>query len=1405
MTAHSAQPLVSVLCRSMNRPELGEALSSIGRQTYNNIEVILVDASGKGLDRHQQLNLRFPVRLVADSQPLNRPAAANLALRNANGEYLIFLDEDDWMGVEHISQLVEALQAHQNIGVAYSSTQKTLPSGVNADETFRIPFDKGRLRRDNFIPIHSALFRKTLVNNGACFDENLDIFEDWDFWLQLSTQTDFLHIDVLTAFYRMGGQSNTASDDPLTRYLTGHPIARGRERVFDKWLRVWNGHELNETLASLDQTNEVQLLQHDIFRLNTEKAETDAQISRLNNDINTMTQTLHALNRHTKELQETQLQLEQLSRHVDVIQNSFSWKATRPIRWLHRAVHKLFVGKTAETDVAQHLSGENPAAGTRGTIFRHLDSPGPAQNEFVENICIQGWCFAHSGLDRIEALINGQIESVFSSDIVRPDVAEAFPSEPNALKSGFNHQLDLSALPAGEHTLELRFFDSTGQRVSTTQNFFLLKSSDFYNIWYQRNLPDQNEIALLQSHCSDSCSTSSPEFYLLISTNGNEQGLACTARSLADQIWQKWSIHIAGPSVSGIEDLLNANSTDKHAVFWHESLEHALESLPKEDRWIVLLQAGETLALHALSEFSRIAEQPEVQLIYSDHDVTAPSGAHITPTFTPQWSPEHLLSSNYIGGMYAIRSAHLQGWQDLQLANTAWRYALLLMAAESIPGTASSIRRVPEVLWSKSSRSSVSSNPADETEVVRAHLARAHPAATVLQRESGLRAVLWPLTQMPKVSIIIPTTGKPALIKPCIGSILRKTDYPNFEIVILDNSRGESPEGIQYLHDLGLNVVECNLSFNWARLNNIGVRHATGELYLFLNDDIEITSADWLEQLVRQAVRPQTGAVGALLYYPDGALQHAGVLLVDYGGGCVHLFHKQMPSENIYRKLHETTREVSAVTGACLMLSRNKFEEAGGFDEELAVVGNDIDLCLRLTEKGYRNIWTPLCSLTHHESISRKSSVPEEDNSTMWRRWGKRFVSGDPYYNPNLSVDKADFTLRVNSTRASNPPDTVSTATTRHEPMPAGVNLIGYIRAEMGIGEGARSDARALDAANEPFGIISFTSGNPSRMTDLSWQHRETDQAVYDITLLHINPDHAMEALAELPSSYFDGRYLIGYWAWELPEIPAEWEDAFSYFDEIWVPSGFVQDAVAMKSPIPVVRIPHAISVKTDDSLTRASFGLPEDAFLFLIMFDTHSTQERKNPFGAIESFKNAFAQDDMTVRLVIKINNATPDALQALRACVGTYQNIIFLDQVYSRKAVNSIIANCDCYVSLHRSEGFGLGPAEAMALGKSVIATNWSGNTDYMRPDNCMAINYQLLSITSDHGPYKIGQIWAEPDLQHASAAMAKLADDREFANSLGKNARKTIATEFSPEAVGLMMRKRLAAIRNLRMHNR
>ncbi|PZD96477.1 glycosyltransferase family 1 protein [Paenibacillus sambharensis] len=359
-----------------------------------------------------------------------------------------------------------------------------------------------------------------------------------------------------------------------------------------------------------------------------------------------------------------------------------------------------------------------------------------------------------------------------------------------------------------------------------------------------------------------------------------------------------------------------------------------------------------------------------------------------------------------------------------------------------------------------------------------------------------------------------------------------------------------------------------------------------------------------------------------------------------------------------------------------------------------------------------------------------------------------------------------------------------------------GINLIGYARAEMGIGESCRIAAKSANAASVPFGIINFTGTNSARKMDTTWSHKEINSAVYDINVFHINAEQMTEIYANYGNSLFLNRYNIGYWHWELPDFPDEWLDSFSLVDEIWVPSTFVADSIALKSPVPVVKIPHSIEVQIEQSRNREHYGLPMDSFLFLTMYDIKSYQERKNPKASIKAFKKAFKPDNKEVGLVIKVNSYNSDLteLNVLYELIGEYQNIYMVKDTLSRNDVNALISNIDCYVSLHRSEGFGLGLAEAMYLGKPVIGTNWSSNTDFMNNDNSCPVRFDLVQVGQDHGPYKAYQYWADPDLDHASEYMEKLVYDVEYYNRIASKGEEDIKEHFSPKSVGALIQKRL-----------
>lgn len=401
-----------------------------------------------------------------------------------------------------------------------------------------------------------------------------------------------------------------------------------------------------------------------------------------------------------------------------------------------------------------------------------------------------------------------------------------------------------------------------------------------------------------------------------------------------------------------------------------------------------------------------------------------------------------------------------------------------------------------------------------------------------------------------------------------------------------------------------------------------------------------------------------------------------------------------------------------------------------------------------------------------------------------------------------LSVQITD--IRIDGMCIFNALDQAKASGASAKSMP-GVNVVGYARSEHGVGQSLRQFVTSLDAARIPSTIIDFNNNNNSRVEDMSVEKRIVTEPVHGINVFHINADQMPTVEMHFPSHHL-ARYNIGFWHWELPEMLPEHLVGFNSLHEVWVPTGFVQDAVAKRSPVPVIRMPHAISFAISSEATRAHFGLPESKFLFLMMYDFSSYQERKNPQAALDAFDLAFAKQRSDVGLVIKTQNAQHHAadLANLKARLEGRTDIIWINQTMSRQEVYDLQYVCDSLVSLHRAEGYGLGPAEAMFLGKPVIATNWSGNTEFMNQQNALPVNYTLKKIKKDIGVYKAGQIWAEADVKHAAGLMRQIVDDKVLYDRISKQARRTMLEEYSPEVIGKRILARLTYIQGALMSN-
>lgn len=361
-----------------------------------------------------------------------------------------------------------------------------------------------------------------------------------------------------------------------------------------------------------------------------------------------------------------------------------------------------------------------------------------------------------------------------------------------------------------------------------------------------------------------------------------------------------------------------------------------------------------------------------------------------------------------------------------------------------------------------------------------------------------------------------------------------------------------------------------------------------------------------------------------------------------------------------------------------------------------------------------------------------------------------------------------------------------------------GVNILGYFSRELGIGEAARSLADACQEAGVAVSRIDVGRlfEAPPKVADGAGVPRQEHHAV---DILCCNADLMLAAARQLRAVGHRSGYRVGLWAWEQPVLPQRFHAAFAEADEIWVPSTFVREAVAPVSPVPVVRIPHAVRCSPTPGVRRADFGLPEDKCLVLVMYDFHSFQERKNPQAAIAAFRRARAAEP-SLGLVVKTINSQQHnrERQELEEALRDVPDVTVIDEALTRQRAWDLEMCCDILLSLHRAEGFGLILAEMMFLGKPVVATGWSANMDFMDESNSVPVAFELEPLPRPIGPYEAGIPWAEPDVEHAAETLCRLARDRDLARRLGDNARETIRRTFDPQVVGAKVRERLRIIR-------
>jgi glycosyltransferase involved in cell wall biosynthesis len=736
-------------------------------------------------------------------------------------------------------------------------------------------------------------------------------------------------------------------------------------------------------------------------------------------------------------LAQTEALLRSRDEKIAKMSSSFSWQVTSPFRAVRRA-----------------LFDKPPIPGVSPKLLGNVDYPQDWLN-IAETLSVNGWSLHRDRvpLKAVRARLGDKpAHAVFGDE--RLDVLDHFRDYPGAERCGW--QVKAPVPRRGSHVLVIEVQDEAGAwHVAVSRPIKRSANAappppNTYAAWvatYDSLNPESAQkirakLATLKRR---------PKISVLMPTyNTPEKWLVAAIESVRRQLYENWELCIADdaskePHVRKVLDRYQKKDPDRIKVVIRERNGHISAASNSalalaHGEFIALLDHDDELRPHALACVAlELDAHPDADLVYSDEDKVNESGHRYDHYFKPDWNPDLFLVQNYISHLGVYRTLLVRevgGFRVGYEGSQDWDLAMRVIERTA----ADRIRHIPKVLYHWRSvpgstamligAKSYATQAAEK--VISEHFVRIGVNATITPTKGSYWRIHYPIPDpAPRITLIIPTRNRLNVLKPCVESLLAKTTYPNFEILIIDND-SDDPETLSYLASFAadpstlatrptpaplVRVVRSPGEFNFSALNNFGVTQTDAPLIGLLNNDLEVIHGDWLDEMVSHALRPEIGCVGAKLYYPDDRIQHAGVIL-GIGGVAAHAWqtHSRGAAGQAHRNFLQ--QNLSAVTAACLVMRREVYLQVGGLNaDQLKVAFNDVDFCLKVRAAGYRNLWTPYAELYHHESASRgkEDTLEKRDRfrgevEYMRKTWGE-ILDRDPAYNPNLTLTINDFTL----------------------------------------------------------------------------------------------------------------------------------------------------------------------------------------------------------------------------------------------------------------------------------------------------------------------------------------------------------------------------------------------------------